>query len=385
VRSDAVVSDETHTPNLDKPRTEGIELRSAIAPGPKTPESLPAIWTGSYPTDIDSDDDYNDWQGYWQARIKRHLEAHDTLPEQFQRAGYETGAVTTNTWTTRPFGFDQGFSRFHDALSEQSIGAVDMDRILQHIPYGNDVYRLLFRKKSLQPWESYYDEVLATVEGFSESYFCWMFLMDTHFPYLPPREFRSLSTWRMYATIYRFRRSNWGKDGVDEQTRDDLRTLYHDTIEYVDSFVGEFIDDTSESDPVIIFIGDHGEALGEHGYYYHRYHLYPENIHVPLFIGNVGEPKTIEDPISLRQLPAICRILRQAPPDVGDSLAQLAGEAWSRSQEGNSLAVWTSDERTALERDGHTGNITQNIKSIYRILSHEEETNTIQSVVEEGF
>jgi len=293
--------------------------------------------------------------------------------------------VTTNTWTTRPFGFDKGFSRFYDALSDQSLEGTDLDRLLQRVPYGNDLYRLLFRKKSLRPWESYYDEVTATIQDLSEPYFCWVFLMDTHFPYLPPREFRSLSTWRMYATIYQFRQSNWGKEGVDERTRENLRTLYYDTIEYVDSFVGRLLDDTSESDPVVIFVGDHGEGFGEHEHYYHRYHLYPENIHVPLIVGNVDDSTTIEDPISLRQVPEICRIIRRNPSNLGERLAELSGEAWSRSEEGDSLAVWTPDERATLERDRHTEEVPRNLESFYRILSHEKETDAIRRVVEEQF
>jgi hypothetical protein len=106
---------------------------------------------------------------------------------------------------------------------------------------------------------------------------------------------------------------------------------------------------------------------------------------VPLIVGNVDDSTTIEDPISLRQVPEICRIIRRNPSNLGDRLAELSGEAWSRSEEGDSLAVWTPDERATLERDRHTEEVPRNLESFYRILSHEKETDAIRRAVEEQF
>lgn len=386
VRYDAVVSSDTDTPHLDRLREQGINFQSATAPGPKTPESIPAIWTGEHPTrvsDSDSADDYSGWQSYWQARIKRHVEVHDTLPEQFQRAGYDTGAVSKNTWTSRPFGFDKGFSEFYDILSDQWIENFDVDRRLQHIPYAKDLYRLLFRKKSVSPWKSYYDNVLSIIDNLSEPYFFWVFLMDTHFPYLPPREYRSLSTWKMYKSIYKFKQSNWGKEGIEDSTLENLQRLYYDTIEYVDAFVGKLLDDLYA--PTIIFFSDHGEAFGEHGYYYHSHHLYPENIHVPFLIGNVNHSITIEKPISLQRLNEVCETICDPSLDLRDELSSLAGEAISRSEEGNSLAIWTSDGQTEIDQTDGAAERLEHPMIAYRSLTHKKETELIRSAVEAEF
>jgi arylsulfatase len=172
------------TPTLDSLAEGGLSFRNAIAPGPSTSESMPAIFTGEYPfvrrTDDTTIDERID-------RIEPHLRAQETLAEQFSAAGYETAAFTPNPFTTRYFGFDEGFDYYQDFLSGTR------NKLYEQIfrgPLGGSQFYMPLRiatnwinqEEAFKPWTDYYDEVIEWIGDTEDPYFLWIFLMDVHHP-----------------------------------------------------------------------------------------------------------------------------------------------------------------------------------------------------------
>ena len=303
--------EEDTTPTLDEMAAAGTVFENATAPGPSTPESMPVIFTGEYPAEHESNSDGAGADAALatrRERIRTHMEARDTLPERLSRLGYSMAAFTPNPFTSRHFGFDQGFDRFRDFM-DRSHGSL-YDRIFQGFLEGSgtsSMARVLLnfwqREEVFKPWETYYDEVVEWARQATEPYFLWVFLMDAHNPYMAGSGHRSQSRLETFHANYRFWRDSH-ETPFSPTVHDRLVTAYDDAIKYSDAFLERLQSDLAADDPLIAVHGDHGEAFGEHGTYGHEPHLYDENIHVPLVISDDAN-RTVTDPVSLRTLPAL--------------------------------------------------------------------------------
>jgi arylsulfatase A-like enzyme len=115
------------------------------------------------------------------------------------------------------------------------------------------------------------------------------------------------------------------------------REQYDETIRFQDRFVGALLDGLRENgaldDAVVVVLGDHGEAFGDHGRLQHDAVPYEEVVRVPLLISGpeerVGPPRTVG---GLRH-----------QVDLLPTLLDLAGAEWRGVLPGRSL----------LASDGH--------------------------------
>jgi len=296
------------TPTLDKLANSGTVFETAIAPGPSTPESMPAIFTGYDPVERATENDNSTLQSR-RERIRTHMLAHDTLAEKLSRRGYETAAFTPNPFTSRQFGFDQGFDHFQDFMDESNRSEL-YQRVFRGFLDGStpaSMARVLLnfwqREEVFKPWASYYDEIRQWVEQASEPYFLWVFLMDAHNPYMSDSETRSQAFHEEFRANIEFWRQSH-ETPFSEPTHDRLVTAYDDAIRYADQFLKRVATDFAADEPIIAVTGDHGEAFGEHGTYGHEPYLYAENMHVPLVLDGLNAA-TISEPVSLRRLPTL--------------------------------------------------------------------------------
>lgn len=332
--------EEDTTPTLDAMAEDGLVFEKAIAPGPATPESMPVIFTGQWP--IDRDVDAESELAARRERIKSHMEARETLPERMQRLGYETAAFTPNPFTSRHFGFDQGFDHFQDFMDESNRGTI-YQKVFQGFleESGLSSMARVFmnfwqREEVFKPWESYYDEVLEWTQSASEPYFLWVFLMDAHNPYLASDEYRTQSKWKEFHANFEFWRQSH-ETPFEDPVHERLVTAYDDSIRYVDAFLEQLRGDVGD-ETVIAVHGDHGEAFGEHGTYGHEPYLYDENVHVPLVIDGVSE-ETVSDPISLANLTELLSTESRS-----DSPMEIASAfEVSHTRDGQTVAVHTTD------------------------------------------
>lgn len=295
------------TPALDALAEEGVAFRTAVAPGPQTFSSMPAIFTGHHRPVYDGSEDADGT--HWErqlAALDRHLERYGSIVEGLSDLGYSTAGFSPNPWTSTASGWDRGFDRFVDLSGD---GGGRLRWLVDRIP-GVDTDRgsvelaldLLTGTSFFADWTDVYDRFLATRERLQEPYFLWIFLLDTHFPFLAGRAHREerslLGTYASNFRAGRAMRHDGGKLETDAQSS--IAATYRDAVRSVDAFLARLRRDLAGDDPVLFVHADHGESFGEHDNYgHHHAAVYEENVHVPYVVHNAGVTDCVEAPTSL--------------------------------------------------------------------------------------
>jgi len=350
------------TPNLDRLADNAVTFDNAISPGPRTASSIPEIITGEpipHTDPIEKADRI--------PAIQYMLKENESLPERLGESGYTTIAVTANPWTTVKTDFGDVF----DVIYEEGEYRKPKIRKLLPSSTARKAVDLIYQyRKNMHwfiQWPDFYDDIIDAVEQVDEPYFLWVFLLDTHNPYIVPRQDRrESSTLGMYYSQLRSNRIHTNDDDqtsvkskMSAGTESMLKEGYRDCVRSVDRFVDTLLTDLVSDDPVLIFNSDHGEAFDEHGTYGHQSVVYEENIHVPFIVYNSGDTGSVQAPVSLRRLPdMICEFVRNGVSFSDDrwdsdyvvSRAQLSGMTavrgtdWKYLSDGNEEYLFNIQE-----------------------------------------
>jgi len=225
------------TPNLLKLAQSGTQYTQADATAPLTLPSHATILSGAFPLH----------HGLRNNGIGVFPTNRETLATIFSKAGYRAGAFVSAFILDHRFGLNRGFDVYDDEIARDpndAQGALEAER-----RGGETVDRALawLRRNDPRPW------------------FAWVHLYDAHAPYAPPSP---------YAQTY---------DGE---------------VQYVDAQVGRLLGAIDREKTIVVVVGDHGEALGEHGELTHGLLLYESTLHVPLIVSDSRQPATDNSPIS---------------------------------------------------------------------------------------
>ena len=364
------VNDESDlTPNLDNIARTGATFQKAVAPGPRTAISVPEFLTGEPMARYDADTDEERM-----ASIRKHIDRNETVAERLADDGYSTAAFSANPWTSEETGIADAFETFQrvDTTDEPPLVHKPGFRLLSGTSAGTGLYYLESwwkKRKNFAQWPVFFDDIVEHVSELPEPYFVWIFLMDSHNPYLVPREDRvDNSTLGMYYGMVRgnskFRhveRDSYLKQNLSEGVRQRVTGAYRDAVRSVDRFAGQLTDSLADDNPIFVFHADHGEALGEHDSYGHQDVLYEENIHVPVLIADTAANSTTEqsdvtEPFSLRLLPSVIQSLSEnegVDRDILDSPAiartwnadtvALRGDRWKCILNGTEIELYDLD------------------------------------------
>jgi arylsulfatase A-like enzyme len=220
------------TPNLDRLAADGILFECAHTVAPVTMPAHASMLSGLFP-------------------IRHSVRANDgfalphaaeTLAEIARGREIQTGAVVAAAVLHERFGLKQGFDFYDRPPSEktsefQTYGQFDAKQVID---------RMIARFDERDP---------------TRPFFFWAHLFDPHGPYSPPEPFRT----GIYA----------GRPYLGE-------------VGYVDQQVGRLIDHLREAgvldETTILVVGDHGEALGEHGEGTHGVLCYEGTLRVPMLL-----------------------------------------------------------------------------------------------------
>ncbi len=316
---------ETHTPNvvlvvLDTARAgsvdavtmptlsaladEGTAFDRAFATAPWTLPSHASMFTGTYPTEHGT----HGGNTYLSDSLR-------TLPEIFSDAGFETVGVSNNTWITEEFGFHRGFDQLRRGWqyvqSEVDMGTVvrgedlrekilaTRDRLFEGNPLVNATNVLY--SEFLQPAGD--DGADRTTDWITEwlhdrsddrPFFLFCNYIEPHVEYDPPREYaeRFLPDGATYEEATAIRQDPRAYDCEDYPLTDRdfalLRGLYRAELAYVDDHLARlkeaFVEADQWEDTLFVVCGDHGENVGEYGFFGHQYNLYDTLVHVPLVV-----------------------------------------------------------------------------------------------------
>ncbi len=324
--SDSDAANEDPTPALTRLADEGTAFENAFAPAPWTLPSHASFFTGTYPSRHGTHGDHT----YLDDDLR-------TLPEAFDDAGFRTIGVSNNTWITEEFGFDRGFDDLRKGWqyiqSDTDMGAVvrgedfrekvaaTRNRLFDGNPVVNAA-NILY-SEFLQPagddgadrstdWVA---DWLADRDD-DRPFFLFCNFIEPHVRYDPPREYaeRFLPDGASYEEATAIRQDPRAYDCEEYAISDHefalLRGLYRAELAYVDQQLGQLragLEAAGEwEDTLLVVCGDHGEHIGEHGFFGHQYNLYDTLLHVPLVChgGAFTDGGRRDDFVQLLDLPA---------------------------------------------------------------------------------
>ena len=312
------------TPAIDEISSSGTSYSQAFSAAPWTLPSHASLFTGMFPSKHGT-----------HAGHKRLEQEHDLLAEVLSTAGYQTVAVSNNTWISEEFGFGRGFETFHKTWqyvqSDVDLGKVarteeGMDKLktlARELLYGNPItnvtnaiYGQFFRRQyddGARRTNDWIEDWLAD-RADARPFFLFVNYLEPHLEYRPPEEVAEqfLPAGVSYDEAMAVPQDAWGYiAGTVEMTDRDfeiLRALYRAEIAYLDRRIGELremLEAHGEwENTVFVVTGDHGENIGDHGLMDHQYCLYDTLLHVPLVLhgGSFTGGGTVEDLVSLTDL-----------------------------------------------------------------------------------
>lgn len=215
------------TRNLDRFSESATLFSNAHSAIPQTVPSHATIFSGLNPN-------LHGVRKNLEVRVPKNI---PLLAEEFQAAGYETGAFVSSFVLLGSFGMNRGFGTYEDSFYHRGYPDTAERKAPETI-------------KRAIPW-------ILSQKG---SWFCWLHLYDPHFPYEPPPAVAKKFPGRPY-------------DGE---------------VAYMDTSLGllfQKLDEANILDKALVIIcGDHGESLGEHGELTHGLFLYDSATRVPLLI-----------------------------------------------------------------------------------------------------
>lgn len=256
--------DSTHlkTPHIDALTTEGTLFTRAFANTCTTLPSHANILLGVSPL----------YHGVHENSFFIVHKDYLTLAEHLKAAGYKTGAFVGAFPLDKKFGLDQGFDVYDDNFGHRS-------------------------SSKRQELERKAADVLASAAQWMEiqtsPWFLWIHCYDPHDPYTPPAPYSE-----QYA-----------------------QSPYDGEVAYVDAELGKFLRDLRENkrleDTFLVFTGDHGESLGQHGEVTHGFFAYNTSIWIPLILTGPGiKARRVEQPVShLDIFPTVCDLLKLEKPE----------------------------------------------------------------------
>lgn len=260
------------TPALDNLAADGVRYEFALTPVPITLPSHLSILSGMHPL----------YHGVHENAGFYVPDDITTLAEIVQTHGWRTAAFVGAFPLDSQTGLDQGFELYDDAYpSSMAQGKAPVLGGFYDERPAVDVSRVAL---------SWLDE-----HG-EEPFFAWVHYFDPHQPHIPPSPYRE-----------RFAGS-----------------LYDGEIASMDEAIGRILALLRERGildrTLVVVVGDHGEALGEHGEPTHALLLYSSTLRVPLILrdpANLGG-RVISTPVETTDImPTILdRLELSVPPQV---------------------------------------------------------------------
>ena len=256
---------DAETPNIDALAREGVRFDQAISPVPLTLPAHASLLSSTLPLH----------HGVRNNGGASFPPDRETLAGLFRQNRYRTAAFVGAFVLDHRFGLDRGFDVYDDAIPRNPAATSQFDAERRG---GDVVDRALgwLQQKDRRP------------------FFVWIHLYDAHAPYEPPEPYRSRFSQRLY-------------DGE---------------IAYVDQQIGRIVAEVRRQGAgqrtIIALVGDHGEALGEHGELTHGLLLYEPTLRVPLVIAAPGllPPSVVHQPTSTVDLATtIAALARLRFPD----------------------------------------------------------------------
>jgi arylsulfatase A-like enzyme len=247
------------TPTIKRYADRSIRFDNIYANAPSTNYTLFSLFSSMY----------NDISYYGMTYSHPYLRL-DSISNTLSTSGFRTAFF----WSA-----DSRFQRVDEFLLNKGLDVVQDFR-------GQKCAEPTF-KLSTKEWKNFdYISDFCSAQSISDwmnadpekPFFGIMFTAMTHYPYIvnnPMFSARALSS----------------VSGTETHYADDEKfNAYLNALKIGDAALGNVLDSLDRSgkldSTLVVILGDHGEAFGEHGTYVHASALYDENVHIPLIMIN---------------------------------------------------------------------------------------------------
>jgi arylsulfatase A-like enzyme len=238
--------DGRNTPTLDRLASQGVLFEDTLSVIGKTGPAFASLFSSLYPPT--------------HGARRNGVRMRDDVPvlaEALRAAGYRTAAFVSN-WTLKQHlaGTQRGFDLYDEQFNRErnSFGAVERD--------GADVTAAAIHWLEAQPADL--------------PIFLWVHYSEPHNPY-------------DLKAQYAPRPQGSGEDGPRGR-----RYKYASEVGYDDAWIGMLLSRAEKRLPpestLLVFLGDHGESLGEHDYWGHGRNAHWPNLRIPLILRGPGIP-----------------------------------------------------------------------------------------------
>lgn len=247
------------TPNIKSYAADSIRFDNIYAHAPSTHYSIFSLLTSMY----------NDISFYGMTSRYPYLPL-DSISNTLSKHDFRTGFF----WSA-----DSRFQRVDEFLLNKGLDVIQDYR-------GQKCATPTF-KLSTEQWKNMdYNSDLCTAQSIidwmnkdsEKPFFGIMFTAMTHYPYI--------SDSPMFSKMTPSAKDRGPMHYVD----DEKFNAYLNALKVGDTALGEILESLKQSgkldSTLVVILGDHGEAFGEHGEYIHASAIYDENVHIPLIMIN---------------------------------------------------------------------------------------------------
>jgi arylsulfatase A-like enzyme len=309
--------------------------------------------------------------------------ADESLAGTLSDAGYHTGGFSANPWLSPALQFDTGFDHFEYITEEPpfsdepivpntTIGDLysieGIRSVLQWCFEGNPLKRF-----SNGVWKRYLDSgagvkqvnevILEWIDNCDEdNKFIFANYMDVHDPHydypfgrsdlcLPSASTRLDMSKSRCQAAYSKRIDFMSEPSAPERSR----RLYDQAIRHVDEGLRDLFEELEDKvnldESLVVILGDHGESLGENGYWGHGTYLHQQLIRIPLLIC----PPKEHQPLDSDQPTTILDITDYIMEKIGASLNKEHETIRSVSSGDKPLFAETIAPRANMEQESLKG------------------------------
>jgi arylsulfatase A-like enzyme len=250
------------SPTLAALAQRGVRFDDAISQAIVTPPSHASILTGKNPPR----------HGLRELSSESLAPSEQTLAETLRDAGFHTAAFVGAIPLLANRGLHQGFEVYD-----------------QVFPDGMIERRAQRTNRAVRAW---------LVDPPDGRVFLWVHYFDPHHPYNPPRPYKQQFVGGPVAkndvpyprNVNPRTTQEPGARAPEPAASELMRKLYDAELRYTDDALAELFALLDEAglleDAVVAVVADHGESLGEHGYYFGHWDVLWENARIPMLIAH---------------------------------------------------------------------------------------------------
>jgi arylsulfatase A-like enzyme len=261
-----------------------------------------------------------DVPGHGMTRPRRLPRKIRTLAQSLGELGYRSTSISANPWISGITDLTRGFDSFTMSDELRRGGRFSLEYLVElagippPLPWLDADRGAALANHLAAGW-------LQGAANSGEPFFLFVNYMDAHLPYVVPADYRrrQLSEAEV-GRSYAMRRSTAGQitdramamdiegpQSFDARAREILRGQYAAAIGYLDMRVGELARHLRalgvQDDTLLVITSDHGEYLGEHDMWSHRFRAFDAVSRVVLMLCGRGvEPGGIDGPALLSDL-----------------------------------------------------------------------------------